>query len=186
MAELDGLLGPDAIMVADASYASIWVANYLTARAAGQRFITPRGLAGLGWGLPLAIGAQFAAPDRRVVCLAGDGGFGHCWAELEMLVRHRLPITLIVLNNQELGYQKHAELVKFGAFTDAVDFAAVDHAAIARACGCAGTRVERAGEFRPALEAAFASGRPCVIDVLVDPDAHPPITSFAGRLAGAV
>ena len=63
MAELDRLLGPDDIVVADASYASIWIANYLTAKRAGQRFLTPRGIAGLGWGLPMAIGAQIAADE---------------------------------------------------------------------------------------------------------------------------
>jgi acetolactate synthase-1/2/3 large subunit len=60
-------------MVADASYSSIWISNYLTARAVGQRFLTPRGMAGLGWGLPFANGAQFAEPDRPVLCVTGDG-----------------------------------------------------------------------------------------------------------------
>jgi acetolactate synthase-1/2/3 large subunit len=57
----------------------------------------------------------------------------------------------------------------------------VDHAAIARACGCAGVRIEAPEAFPAALDAALASGRPTVLDILVDPDAHPPITSFAGR-----
>ena len=134
-------------MVADASYSSIWIANYLTAKRAGQRFLTPRGMAGLGWGLPFAIGAQFAAPQSRVVCVSGDGGFGHVWAEMEMLARHKLPVTLIVLNNQILGYQKHGETVSFDAYTEAVDFTPVDHAAIARACGVEGIRVERPQDF---------------------------------------
>ena len=61
MRELDALIDADAIVVADASYASIWMANGLTSRRAGQRFLSPRGLAGLGWGLPFAIGAKLAA-----------------------------------------------------------------------------------------------------------------------------
>ncbi|MEJ1978673.1 MAG: thiamine pyrophosphate-dependent enzyme [Acetobacteraceae bacterium] len=93
------------------------------------------GLAGLGWGLPFAIGAQLAAPDRRVICVAGDGGFAHTWAEIETMKRLKLPVVTLVLNNQILGYQKHAEQVLFGGWTDACEFAAVDHAAIARACG---------------------------------------------------
>jgi acetolactate synthase-1/2/3 large subunit len=85
MAELDRRLSAEDIAVADASYASIWIVGGLDSRKAGQRFLTPRGIAGLGWGLPMAIGAQIAAPGRRVVCLCGDGGFAHSWAELESL-----------------------------------------------------------------------------------------------------
>jgi acetolactate synthase I/II/III large subunit len=128
MADIDRLLTPETIMVADASYSSIWISNYLTARAVGQRFLTPRGMAGLGWGLPFAIGAQFAEPDRPVLCVTGDGGFGHCWAEVETVVRHQLPIITVVLNNQILGYQKHGETVVFNAYTDACEFRPVDHA----------------------------------------------------------
>ena len=181
MAELDRLIGPEDIVVADASYSSIWVANYLTARRPGQRFLTPRGIAGLGWGLPMAIGAQIAAPEARVVCLCGDGGFAHSWAELETLRRMELPVVTLVLNNGILGYQKHAEEVKFGEHTKAVFFAAVDHAAIARACGVEGRRVERGGEIGPALAEALAARRPVLLDVLTDPDAKPPISFYAGH-----
>ena len=181
MAELDPLLTPADIAVADASYSSIWIAQYLTAKAAGQRFITPRGIAGLGWGLPMAIGAQEAAPDARVICLCGDGGFGHSWAEMETLRRLELPIVTLVLNNGVLGYQKHAEDVKFGDHTIACDFAAVDHAAIARACGIEGVRVEKPADVGPALRAALAARKPVLIDFIIDPDARPPITFYAGH-----
>ncbi|MCW3473583.1 acetolactate synthase catalytic subunit [Limobrevibacterium gyesilva] len=181
MAELDRRLQPDDIVVADASYSSIWIGNYLTARRAGARFLTPRGLAGLGWGLPLAIGAKLAAPDRRVVCVAGDGGFAHTWAELETLRRLALPVVQIVLNNTILGYQKHAEDAKFGEHTIACDFTDVDHAAIARACGVHGVQVRRGEDVAAALDAALALNAPALIDVITDPDAKPPITVFAGR-----
>lgn len=181
MAELDQRVTPDDILVSDASYATIWLVGGIAARRAGQRFITPRGIAGLGWGLPMAIGAQMAAPDRRVVCLCGDGGFGHSWAELETLRRLHLPVTVIVLNNGVLGYQKHAEDVLFGAHTDGVDFTAVDHAAIARACGVAATRVERGESVAAALDQAFASRAPHLLDVITDPDARPPISFYAGH-----
>ncbi|MHA6345641.1 acetolactate synthase catalytic subunit [Roseivivax sp. CAU 1761] len=181
MRDLDAVLPEDAIAVADASYASIWVANGLTAKRAGQRFITPRGLAGLGWGLPFALGAKAARPDAPVVCLTGDGGFGHVWGELETARRMDLPVVVIVLNNQILGYQKHAELSLFGAHTDVVHFTAVDHAAIARAVGCEGVRVDRPEDFAPALEAAMGRDTVTVIDVVTDERAHPPITSFMGK-----
>lgn len=178
MRDLDTLLTPETIVVSDASYSSIWIANFLTSQKPGMRFITPRGLAGLGWGLPYALGAKTARPDVPVVCLAGDGGFAHVWSELETARRMRLPIVLIVLNNQILGYQKHAEKVLFNDYSDVCDFEAVDHAAIARACGCEGVRVERPEDFRPALQKALAAGLPTVIDVVTDQRAYPPVTMF--------
>jgi acetolactate synthase I/II/III large subunit len=176
MAELNALLTEDAIVVADASYATIWSGNYLQARRAGQRFLSPRGLAGLGWGLPLALGAKAANPASPVVCISGDGGFAHVWAELETAVREDLPVTLIVLNNSILGFQKHSELHQFGEHTSAIDFMPVDHAAIARACGADAIRVEDPGELRAALKKAFSSPRITLVECLIDPDAYPPIT----------
>ena len=178
MRDLNGLLRPDDIVVADASYSSIWVANFLDAQRAGQRFVTPRGLAGLGWGLPFAIGAKVAHPQSRVVGLVGDGGFAHVWSELETARRMGVAVTIIVLNNQILGYQKHAEKVIWGDHSDVVNFTSVDHAAIARACGVEGVRVETPDEFLPALKAALASDGPTVIDVVTDERAYPPVTIF--------
>lgn len=181
MAELDRRMTDRDIAVADASYSSIWIVGGLESRRAGQRFLTPRGIAGLGWGLPMAIGAQYAAPNSRVVCLCGDGGFAHSWAELETLRRLNLPITVMVLNNGILGYQKHAEDVTFGEHTTAVDFTEADHAAIARACGVNGIRVARGEDVGAALDAAFASGKPALLDIVTDPDAKPPISFYAGH-----
>ncbi|MGE0630038.1 MAG: acetolactate synthase catalytic subunit, partial [Hyphomicrobiaceae bacterium] len=114
MADLQTVLTPETIVVADASYSTLWVACYLRALLPGMRFITPRGLAGLGWGLPLALGTKVARPGSPVVCVAGDGGFGHVWSELETCKRTGTHVVLIVLNNGVLGYQKDAEDVKFG------------------------------------------------------------------------
>jgi acetolactate synthase-1/2/3 large subunit len=129
----------------------------------------------------LALGAKVAAPDAPVICLSGDGGFAHCWAELETARRMKLPVALIVLNNGILGYQKDAENVKFGAYTDAIHFAPVDHAAIARACGCNGERVERVADFLPALRKALASDTLTLLDVVTDPEARPPLTFYEGH-----
>lgn len=182
MAELDLALQPDDIVTADASYSSLWVLNFLTAKAAGQRFLTPRGIAGLGWGLPLALGAKVAAKNRRVVAVVGDGGFAHTWQELETARRMGLAVTVIVLNNGILGFQKHAELVKFGAHTGAIGFAPVDHAAIAQATGCLGVRVETREHFAQALKDALASDVTTVLDVITMADAYPPISVFEDKL----
>ncbi len=180
MGELDALLEADSVVVADASYSTIWASSYLTASPAGRRFISPRGLAGLGWGLPLAIGAQVAAPAAQVVCLLGDGGFAHCWSELETLAREHLPITVIVLDNSILGFQKHAELHKFGAHTGAGELAPIDHSAIAKACGVESARVDDPQRLEEVLAGAVDVGAPFLVEVAIDPDAHPPITAWAG------
>ncbi|WP_226582215.1 acetolactate synthase catalytic subunit [Acuticoccus sediminis] len=182
MAEIDRRIGPDTIVAADASYSSLWVTNFLTATEAGQRFLTPRGLAGLGWGLPLALGAKAAEPGKRVVTVVGDGGFAHSWQELETARRMGLDVTVVLLNNGILGFQKHAELVKFGAHTGAIDFSPVDHAAIADATGGHGVRVETPDALAAALDKAFASEGVHLIEVITDPDAHPPITVFEGHI----
>lgn len=182
MAELDSRIGTNTIVVADASYSSLWILGFLTAREAGQRFLTPRGLAGLGWGLPLGLGAKVGAPDRKVVAVVGDGGFAHCWQELETAKRMGLDIVVIVLNNGILGFQKHAELVKFGAHTNAIDFTPVDHAAIANAVGVSGLRIETPDELALALDEAMTGGGVRVLDVVIDPDAYPPLTVFEGHL----
>jgi acetolactate synthase-1/2/3 large subunit len=177
MQSLAARLTPDSVVVSDASYSSIWTANYLPALRPGMRFIVPRGLAGIGWGFPMALGAKAAQPAARVFCVVGDGGFGHVWSELETMQREKLPVTLIVLNNQILGYQKHGENSKFSAHTRAVDFLPVDHAAVARACGCRGVRVQNLRELEAALDLA-ADGAGVLIDVITDADAYPPITTF--------
>ena len=180
MADMQTVLTPETIVVTDASYATLWMACYLRALAPGMRFVTPRGLAGLGWGLPLAIGAKVARPRSPVLCIVGDGGFAHVWAELETLARTQTPVVLTVLNNGVLAYQRDAEDVKFGGHSSAVYFAPVDHAVIALACGCRGVRVETAADYLPALTEALSFDGTTVIDVAVDPQAYPPITFFDG------
>jgi acetolactate synthase-1/2/3 large subunit len=182
MHELNLLLSTDTLIVTDASYSSIWAMNYLTAQHAGQRFLTGRGLAGLGWGFPAALGAKVANPLRDVICIAGDGGFAHMWSELETAARMRIKTTVIVLNNQILGYQWHAEDALYGNHTDACQLSPVDHAAIARACGCEGVRIENPADFKPALERALRCSMTTVIDVAIDPKAYPPITLYEGKL----
>lgn len=182
MRELQARLTHETIVVADASYSSMWVVGQLRGQAAGQRFLTPRGLAGLGWGLPLAIGAKLARPSSPVVALVGDGGFAHSWAELETMARSNVAVVVIVLNNGVLGFQKDAETVKFGAYTTACHFSPVDHAAIARACGCGGTMINVPGDLGGALDLALAEQRPWLIEVVTDPSAHPPLSVFDGTL----
>ncbi|MBM7045719.1 MULTISPECIES: acetolactate synthase catalytic subunit [Rhizobium] len=179
MAELQPWLQRDIAIVADASYSSMWILGQLRAPRAGMRFITPRGLAGLGWGFPLALGAKAAEPKRPVVAVVGDGGFAHSWAELETMMRMRLPVTIIVLNNGILGFQRDAETVKFSQYTSACHFAEVDHAALAKACGCPSIRINDPAALAAALKRGIEGNEPLLIEVMTDPEAHPPLSLFA-------
>jgi acetolactate synthase I/II/III large subunit len=182
MKEVQDLLTGETTIVADASYSSMWVVGQLRGSRAGMRFVTPRGLAGLGWGLPLAIGAKLARPRHPVIAIVGDGGFAHSWAEIETMVRSDVPVVVIVLNNGVLGYQKDAETAKFGRSTTACRLGPVSHAEIAQACGCSAIRIDAPGDLLPALRNAIESGRPWLIDVISAPDAHPPLSLYDGTL----
>ena len=109
----------------------------------------------------------------------GDGGFAHSWAELETLVRMQIPITIIVLNNGILGFQREAETVKFGKYTTACHFAEVDHVKIAQACGCEAVRVSHTRELEAQMKKVRGRNVPLLIEVVTDPEAHPAISLFA-------
>ncbi|CDZ64343.1 Acetolactate synthase [Neorhizobium galegae bv. orientalis] len=180
MKELQERMTAQTIVVADASYSSMWIVGQLRSLRAGMRFLAPRGLAGLGWGLPLALGAKAARPGQHVIAVVGDGGFAHSWAELETLVRSRLPVTILLLNNGILGFQKHAETVKFGEYTSAIHFHDVDHAKIAEACGCPAVRAQSIADVSAALDRAFETDGPLLVEIMTDPDAFPALSLFAG------
>ena len=182
MRDVQKLLTPASIVTADASYSSIWVANYLQTERPGTRFLTPRGLAGLGWGVPLAMGAKVARPEAPTLAYVGDGGFGHVWSELETAVREQINVVVTVFNNGVLGFQKDAEDERHGRHTDACYFSAVDHALVAQAAGCAGVRVERAADYAVAVEEALKRNGPTLIDVATDPQAYPPLGVFDDRV----
>src|SRR5207237_2558975 len=101
-------------------------------RVPGRRFLAPRAYGALGWGLPAAIGAKFAAPENTVVCLTGDGGFGYVFQELETAARYELPLVVVVLNNRGLAFQRHFEQ-QFWNTGGETSFLDVDFAGVARA-----------------------------------------------------
>ncbi|WP_404328500.1 acetolactate synthase catalytic subunit [Mesobacillus maritimus] len=174
-------LSDDHIVVADASISSVWNANYIQATK-NRKFIFPRGLAGLGWGLPMAMGAKVAHPNRKVFCLAGDGGFAHVWSELETCKRLGINIVLIVINNGILGYQKLGETALFGRYTNVCDFSAVDHTKVAEACGIKTVSVRNVSDINGALDDAFNHDGSVLIDLISDPENIPPITIMDGLI----
>ena len=170
----------DDAMVTDASLASGWAASRWQVKVAGRCFFAPRGLAGLGWGLPAAIGVAAARRDTerrgRVVCLAGDGGWAYSMAEVEPAARLALPIVAVVLNNSSLAWIDHVAAGRFPEARVSDRFLDVDFAAAARALGATVERVDTLDRFEAAFRAAAAdsTSRPWVIEA-VTCDAETPV-----------
>jgi acetolactate synthase-1/2/3 large subunit len=184
VAELARLVDDETVVCADASYSSLWAIDLLALRRPGRRLVSARGFGGIGWGLPAAIGAKLAAPERRVLCLTGDGAFGYVFQELETAARYGVGVVVVVLNNSCFAFQKHAEELHYGR-TFETRLLDVDYGALARTLRCDGVSVADPDDLGPALERAVASGRPTVVNVVVDPDAFPPIVGFERLRAGA-
>jgi acetolactate synthase I/II/III large subunit len=130
---------------------------YQTRKAGG--FLQAAGTGPMGFAIPAALGAKLVHPDRAVVAVCGDGGFAMTMNGLMTAIEHDIPITVVVFNNNALGWVLHGS----GPF--AAEFKDFDHAAIARAIGCRGVRVTAPDALAPALKEAVASRVPSVIDV---------------------
>ena len=165
LGELERALGGDDVVVCDASLASGWGGVYLEQRRPGRRVLSPRGLAGLGWALPAAIGVATAVPGRRVVALVGDGALSYAVGELATVAERGLPITTVVLNNRSLAWIRWYRRIAFGRGHEDDDFADVDFAAVARAYGLRAARVREPGELGPALDAALRAEGPALLDI---------------------
>jgi len=169
--EVSDFFGEDAILALDGGNIGLWAAM-------GTRVYRPRsflwagGSGHLGTGLPMALGAKMAEPDRPVYIIHGDGAFLFSVMELETAARLGLPVIDVVANDRSFGMIKGAQEVAFEKRYCGVDFTDVRLDKIAEAMGCLGIRVEEPDGIKPALEQAVASGRPAVIDVLVDCEAN--------------
>ena len=169
--ELNKTLPADAILVADGGFAGHWTGLLYDTKTPGRHFIPDRGFASIGYGLPGGIGACLAAPDRPVVAISGDGGFNMMLGELETARRAGCGLTVIVVNNAASGYVKALQHVMMGGRYQSADLSEMDYAAIARAMGCGGIRVEDPEALAPALRQGMEErDRPTVIDVVVTRD----------------
>ena len=168
--ELSDHLPTDAIFVSDTGHSGIWTGTMLDLQHPEQSYIRCAG--SLGWGLPAAMGAKCAAPERPVLCFTGDGGIWYHLSELETAVRCGIHTVTVVNNNHSLNQEKRGVENIYGGQTPGSDelwlFPESDFAAIAESMGCLGLTVERPSELAPALERAFAAKRPALIDVKTD------------------
>lgn len=116
----------------------------------------------MGYAIPAALAAKLVHRDQPAVAVCGDGGFAISMNGLMTAREEEIPIVVVVLNNSQLGWERHGQ----GARPIASRFADYDHAAIARAIGCEGIRVERPWDLPGALARALSSGRSTVVDVV--------------------
>lgn len=167
----------DTVVVADTGYAAAWAGALYNVRDAGQGFLRADG--SLGWAFPAALGAKLAAPDKAIVCITGDGGFGYHIGELETARRLGIPVVVVVLDNRALAFEVHVQELLYKEVVGEVDdFADTDYAAVARAFGVPGVRVSTGPEFSAAFEKALHSDQVTVIDALTAQDAIGPVTRY--------
>lgn len=184
MVELNRRLSEDDVVVSDASFSAGWVAAHLPTRKPGRHFVFARGQGGLGYAVPAALGASAALTTGRVVTVSGDGGFAYGLGELSTQAQQHMPVVNLVLNNGTLGWLDMWQRLFFDGLHQSVELGGEvqDFAGVARALGCDGFRVDDHDQLAAALDAAFASDRPSVVDIVTDPESTP-VHSFRRRLA---
>jgi acetolactate synthase-1/2/3 large subunit len=169
--ELNRALPADSILVADGGFAGHWTGLLYDTKSPGRHFIPDRGLASIGYGLPGGIGAALAAPSIPAVAITGDGGFNMMLGELETARRAGIGLTIVVVNNAASGYVKALQHAMFRGRYQSSDLVEMDYAAIARAMGCNGIRVEDPDRLGDGLRTGLAERtRPTVLDVVVTRD----------------
>ena len=173
-------MSADAIFALDAGNNRTWMAHFYRARQANT-FFSPGGTAGMGWGLPAAVGLKLVYKDRPVVCVTGDGGYMMTVNALSTAVQYDLPIICVVFNDGALGmvrqHQPEGRRI-------ASEFVTTDNGAVARGFGAFGIQVGDSRDLPDAIRQAQASGLPAVIDVLIDRGPSPDDWRADARRAG--
>jgi acetolactate synthase-1/2/3 large subunit len=164
MGELGSLLERADVVVADASLSSGWVGSFIETAAGGPQTLFPRGLAGLGWSIPAAIGAAVAA-GGRVVAVMGDGAAPYAIGEIATLVGRRAPVVMVVLNNGSYGWIRWYRRLNFGRGWEEPDLPPTSFVDVARAYGITASRVEDPAALGAALAGALGDA-PALVEVV--------------------
>ncbi|MBY0253612.1 MAG: thiamine pyrophosphate-binding protein, partial [Methylobacterium organophilum] len=170
-------LPPDAVICNGAGNFATWVHRYYRFRAFGTQLAPTSG--SMGYGLPAAVMAKRSRPERIVVALAGDGDVMMTVQEFATAVQYGIAVVVVVLDNGMYGTIRMHQEREYPGRVSATELRNPDFAALARACGGHGERVERTEEFAPAFERGLASGLPAMIHCLVDPEALTPTMTLA-------
>jgi len=168
MFELSRLLPDDVIVTTEVGQCQMFAAHYFEARGRRQ-FITPGGLGTMGFGLPAAIGAKVAAPDRTVVDIAGDGSLMMVCQELATAVEEEIPIFICLLNNGRLGMIKQLQTMFYGGRTTSMELgSSPDFVKLADAFGVRAARVKDPKDLESVIEEGIGSDRPFLADIWID------------------
>jgi pyruvate dehydrogenase (quinone) len=170
---LDELAADDAVLTCDSGTIATWAARHWQIRG-GREFFLSGNLATMAPGLPYAIGIQHAMPGRQVIAFVGDGGFAMLMAEFITAIKHKLPVKIVINNNNALGQILWEQMIlgypEYGV-REPEPFA--DYAALATANGALGIKVEHPGDVRTAVQQALSHNGPALVDVNVNPDEPP-------------
>ena len=184
--ELGKRLRDDAIVCCDSGTIATWWARHIRVKR-GQMYSLSGTLASMANGLPYAIAAQVAYPERQVVLFVGDGGFSMLMAEFANCVRYKLPIKVVIVKNNSLGMIKWEQMVFLGNPEYGCELQPIDFAAFARACGATGFTLEDPKQCGQVLDQALAVDGPVIVEAVVDPltPPMPPKVTMeqAGRFA---
>jgi acetolactate synthase-1/2/3 large subunit len=171
----------DAILISDGGDIHTWAITTFPCYRAGSQLGTHDSLGTIGVGVPYALGAKAAAPDRDVILLIGDGSFGFGAMELETAARNGLPFTVVVANNSVWGNIRFVEGLH-GDKSIGTSLSPSSYEKVAEAFGGYAERVEDAADVGPAIARALASGTIAVVNVITPPDAVSPITQMLGGM----
>ena len=166
--EVSKRLADNAIVCGDSGTSTTWLARYVKVRR-GQQVSGSGNLATMASGLPYAVGAQVAYPDRQVVAFVGDGAFSMLMAEFATAVKYDLPIKVVIFKNNTLGQIKWEQMVFLGNPEYNVALQPIDFVKFAEACGGSGFHVEEPDQVGHVLDHALATPGPAVIEAVVDP-----------------
>jgi acetolactate synthase-1/2/3 large subunit/sulfoacetaldehyde acetyltransferase len=170
LGEIRAALPENAIVTLDTGNTCLQAADRL-AHYDPMSLITPLDFGLVGFGLAAAIGAKAAAPDRPVVAVMGDGAVGYTMIEIQTAIQHKLPITVVVLDNQAWGAEKAYQQEFYGGRLLGAEITSPRYDKFAELCGGRGIWVDGPGGMGPALEEAMASGETTVIQARIDPGA---------------
>ncbi|MGF7536031.1 pyruvate oxidase [Bacillus mexicanus] len=165
VARLQEAAADDAVLSVDVGTVTVWMTRHFKMNA-NQDFIVSSWLATMGCGLPGAIASSLAEPERQAIAVCGDGGFSMVMQDLPTAVKYKLPITVVILNNENLGMIEYEQQVK-GNIDFVTNLQNVDYAAFAESCGAKGIKVTKAEELAPAFHEALRADQPVVVDVTI-------------------